>query len=111
MRDPDWQLKMMAGNDVHFQHKASAGDPLYVEFWDKIVNNPEETVFANVEEGLDILRQERAVIHIHSGMLKASVMAVLEFHNEAGHPIQNWPKWQDKNYQKCIKSKSGHHFQ
>ncbi len=33
-------------------------------------NLPEETVFDNLEEGLDILRRERAVIHTLSGMLK-----------------------------------------
>ena len=60
---------MMTGNDVHFQYKALAGDPLYSKFWNQVVNNPEETVFSNLEEGLDILRKERAVIHIHSGMI------------------------------------------
>ena len=67
---PDWQLKMMGGNDVHFQYKALAGDPLYSEFWDRVVNKREETVFENVKEGLDEIQNERAVIQVWSGMLK-----------------------------------------
>ena len=67
---PDWELKMMHGNDVHFQYKALAGDPLYSAFWDRVVNKREETVFENVKEGLDKIQKERAVIQVWSGMLK-----------------------------------------
>ena len=68
---PDWQLKMMDGNDVHFQYKALAGDPLYSEFWDRVTNNREEEVFPNIEAGLDLLKQGPRVIHIYQGMVKA----------------------------------------
>jgi len=67
---PDWKLKMMTGNDVHFQYKALAGDPLYAAFWDRVQNLPEETVFSNLQEGLELLMKERAVIHTMTGMLK-----------------------------------------
>ena len=72
---PSWKLKMMTGNDVHFQYKALQGDPLYSQFWDRVTNLPEETVFANLPEGLDILLQERAVIHTFTGMLKGFFQA------------------------------------
>jgi hypothetical protein len=65
---PDWKLKMMSGNDVHFQYKAIQGDPLYAEFWDRVTNMPEETVFYSIEEGLDILMNERAVMHTATGI-------------------------------------------
>ncbi len=52
---PDWSLKMMSGNDVHFQYKALQGDPLYSQFWDRVINKREETVFNNLQEGLDWL--------------------------------------------------------
>ena len=68
---PDWDLKFMDGNDVHFQYKALAGDPLYSTFWDRVSVSRDDIVFGNVKEGLDMLRQERAVIHIYFGMLKA----------------------------------------
>ena len=68
---PDWDLKFMDGNDVHFQYKALAGDPLYSAFWERVTDFRQTIVFGNVKEGLDMLKQERAVIHIYSGMLKA----------------------------------------
>ena len=72
---PDWKLKMMNGNDVHFQYKALQGDTLYSEFWDRVTNLPEETVFHTLEEGLDLLKNERAVIHTFVGMLKGYFQA------------------------------------
>ena len=67
---PDWKLQMMTGNDVHFQYKALAGDPLYSAFWDRVQNEPEDTVFSNLKEGLDKLKTGRYVIHTMTGMLK-----------------------------------------
>ena len=67
---PDWKLQMMTGNDVHFQYKALAGDPLYSAFWDRVQNEPEDTVFSNLREGLDKLKTGRYVIHTMTGMLK-----------------------------------------
>ena len=46
------------------------GDPLYSEFWNRVKNNPEETVYNSVKEGLDLLKNEQAIIHIESGRLK-----------------------------------------
>ena len=69
---PDWELKFMDGNDVHFQYKALVEeDPLYSAFWNRVTDFRETIVFGTVKEGLDMLQQERAVIHIYSGMLKA----------------------------------------
>ena len=71
MRDPDWNLKMRVGNDVFFKVKAEAGDPLYSEFWEKVGKMPDEHTFQNLEEGLNLMRKERAVIHIGEGTLKS----------------------------------------
>jgi len=66
---------MMNGNDVHFQYKAIQGDPLFAAFWDRVQNKPEETVFQNIEEGLDLLEEEQAVMHCSEGMLKGYFQA------------------------------------
>ena len=71
MRDPDWNLKMRVGNDLFFKVKAEAGDPLYSEFWEKVDNMPDKHTFQNLEEGLNLMRKERAVIHIGEGTLKS----------------------------------------
>ena len=66
---PDWSLKFVDGNDIHFIVTAKSGDPLYSEFWERVTNMREEHVFQNVEEGLNMIEKERAVIHIGEGRL------------------------------------------
>ena len=68
---PDWNLNMRVGNDIHFKVKAEAGNPLYSEFWERVVNMPDEHIFQNLEEGLNLIENERVVIHIGEGALKS----------------------------------------
>ena len=67
---PDWNLKFMEGNDVHFFHKAKSGDALYSAFWNRVTDARQEFKYKNAKEGLDILKKERTVIHITEGVLK-----------------------------------------
>ena len=67
---PTWNLMMMNGNDVHFQYKALAGDPLYSAFWERVQTMPEKTTFGNLKEGLDLIAADMNVIHTFTGMLK-----------------------------------------
>ena len=62
-------MKFVDGNDIHFIVTAKSGDPLYFEFWERVTNMREEHVFQNVEEGLNMIEKERAVIHIGEGRL------------------------------------------
>jgi hypothetical protein len=78
---PDWKLKMMHGNDVHFQYKAIQGDQLYSAFWDRVTNKPDETIFHTLEEGLDILMKERAVLHTFEGIKLCKFSIDLNFMN------------------------------
>ena len=43
---------------------------MFLEFWDRVQNKSEETVFSNIKDGLDLLKEERAVIHTFTGQLK-----------------------------------------
>ena len=56
--------------DIHYESKVKEGDPYYVEFWDKVQNNPEESTFSTIEEGLQHLRQDRYVIHTVASIIK-----------------------------------------
>ena len=67
---PDWNLKYRAGSDIFWKVKAKAGDPLYSEFWERVTSNRDEYTFQNVEEGLNLIKNERVVIHIGEGTLK-----------------------------------------
>ena len=71
MRDEDWNLKFMDGNDVHFVYKALSGDPLYSTYWNEVTEDREEHIFADAKEGLEELRKGRVVIHIDQSMLKS----------------------------------------
>ena len=68
---PDWNLKYRAGNDIFWKVKANEGDPLYSEFWERVTSNQEEYTFQNLEEGLNLIKNERSVIHIGEGDLKS----------------------------------------
>ena len=68
---PDWNLKYRVGNDIFWKVKAKAGDPLYSEFWERVPSNQEEYTFQNLEEGLNLIKNERSVIHIGEGDLKS----------------------------------------
>ena len=71
MSYPDWNLKFKDGNDFFFKVKAKAGDPLYSEFWERVTSNWEEYTYQNLEEGLNLIKNERAVIHVGEGTLKS----------------------------------------
>ena len=67
---PTWKLKTRAGEEVFFQARAFAGDPLYVEFLDRINNEPEEAVFDTIADGLNMLRSEQSVLYLADAALK-----------------------------------------
>ena len=66
---PDWNLKFKDGDDRSFIVKAKSGDPLYAEFWERVTSNREAYTFQNLEEGLDMIKKDRAVIYIGEGQL------------------------------------------
>ena len=66
---PDWNLKFLNGNEPHFITKAKSGDPLYSEFWKRVTIRREEQTFQNLEEGLNMIKKDRVVIHIGEGRL------------------------------------------
>ena len=53
------------------------GDVLYAEFYDRIINQPEESVYQTVSDGMNLLKTESAVIQISEGSLKVQSKAVL----------------------------------
>ena len=50
--------------------KALDGDVLYAEFYDRIINQPEESVYQTVTDGMNLLKTESAVLQISEGSLK-----------------------------------------
>ena len=67
---PDWKLQMAHEMRVFFVYKVEEGDPDYVKFWDRVENLPEETVFAEMDEGIRRMRENFGVILFEEGRLK-----------------------------------------
>ena len=50
--------------------KALDGDVLYAEFYNRIINQPQESVYQTVTDGMNLLKTESAVLQISEGSLK-----------------------------------------
>ena len=71
MRDyPTWKLMMRFGNDVYYVYRVQAGDPDYVAFWDRVINEPDESVFTSVGEGMDRVLNGFYVAQMQEGSIK-----------------------------------------
>jgi len=55
---------------VNYQFHVADGDPDYSLLWDRMESEPGETVFSNMEKGLQKLETSRSVMHVFAGMLK-----------------------------------------
>ncbi len=67
---PAWKLMMQRGNEIQYAYRAFAGDPDYQKFWQRIQTDPENSVFGDMGEGLERIRNGQYVIHVTEGMLK-----------------------------------------
>ena len=47
------------------------GDKWYAQFYDRILNKPQEAVYQTVPEGMNLLQSELAIIQIEEGTLKS----------------------------------------
>ena len=69
---PDYKLITQTNNQIYFIYKVEEGDPDYVAFWDRFLNNPEETIFKKTQEALQRMETERVVPIFQGGSLKGS---------------------------------------
>ncbi len=74
---PDWNFILTLTNEVYFQQKVNDGDPLYVQLWDRVVQDPENTVYTRIEEGLAKIKADgQTAMHVEDviilGFFKAN---------------------------------------
>ena len=67
---PKWKLNMRSGNELLFLKKAEEGDEDYVNFWNRVQNNPEETVFNSIEEAVQKIERDQVVVHLADKALR-----------------------------------------
>lgn len=56
-------LYLFLGNQVNYQFQVAAGDPDYVALWDRMENQPEDTLYKTIKEGIPY------VMHVMRHML------------------------------------------
>ena len=69
------------------------GDVLYAEFYDRIINQPEESVYQTVTDGMNLLKTESAVLQISEGSLKVKFILTPNYrllHQKRDNP-KSWP--------------------
>ena len=66
----EWNLLLMLGNEVWYQYLASLGDPDYSKFWNRAMNDPENTRINSISEGIAKMGNEFAILHVSETMLK-----------------------------------------
>ena len=72
---PDWKLMTRPAYDIHFMSKVSQGDIDYVKFWKRVQENPEETLFDSVEEGMNKIYSGQFVIYLDRGQILGYIKA------------------------------------
>ena len=60
---------IQSGQEGLFSAFAEQGDPAYLEFWNRVKNKPEETVYDDIGEGLKQMAEKMVVIHVNEAML------------------------------------------
>ena len=68
---PEWKMKFRSGMEKIFHDKAEDGDDeLYVEFWERFLNTPEEVQYKSIAEGIREINEDQIVIHISDKSLR-----------------------------------------
>ena len=78
--------------------KALDGDVLYAEFYNRIINQPQESVYQTVTDGMNLLKTESAVLQISEGSLKVKFIHQTELYPERvlverGTFAKMWCRW------------------
>jgi hypothetical protein len=67
---PNWKLLAGDTSDASYIYKALDGDSAFQEFYDRFKNNPRENTFHTIKDGLLMLQNEMAVLHVSLSELK-----------------------------------------
>ena len=52
---PNYNLLIRKGLEGHIYYKMKRGDVVFKEFWDRLMENPEDMTFSSEQEGLDMI--------------------------------------------------------
>ena len=79
---PNWKLMMRYGTDISYLPHVESGDPDYIAFWNRVIENPDESVFQGLEQFLTEHQDHPHVIREYQ--------AKIDVNNKYGRPeLQN----------------------
>ena len=61
---PDWKLMMKAGTDIYFLPYVESNDSDYIKFWNRVHDNPKESVYNSIEDVIEEYEKDSVVIHV-----------------------------------------------
>ena len=67
---PDWKTMIRKGNDRMFRELAEQGIPVYIEYWDRMQNDPSTVFYKNIKEGVELMKNDQVIIHINEKSLR-----------------------------------------
>ena len=67
---PEWKTMIREGNDRNFNELAEEGIPVYIDFWNRLEETPEEVYYGGIKNGVDLIRNEQVIIHISGKALR-----------------------------------------
>ncbi len=76
---PAWKFMFPKGMELDYAVFAEK-DADYRAFWERHQQNPSDTTFASIPDGLDIIQRSKTVINVNEGQLKAYIKSNLSFH-------------------------------
>jgi hypothetical protein len=67
---PEWKTMIRKGNQRLFRELSEQGDPVYVEYYDRLENEPDEVYYNSIQQGIDLMTNDQVIIHIGSKALR-----------------------------------------
>ena len=77
---PAWKLMIRPGSLINIIPHIERGDPNFIEFWDRVQNKPEETLFSSIGDVLTNHKNDPVVI--------LTPRSLIDWHNKYGNPEQ-----------------------
>ena len=66
---PNWKLMFLKGDQGYVYEMAERGDLDFISLWKRYQENPTETMFDSIEDGLELIEKGQNVLHISQNLL------------------------------------------
>ena len=67
---PEWKMMIRKGNDRMFRELAEQGIPEYIDYWDRMQNDPTSVFYKSIKDGVQLMKDGQVIIHINEKSLR-----------------------------------------